>query len=125
MKLLLDTHVLLWWLDDHPKLGPNARHFIADRGNQVYISAASVWEASIKESKGLLRLSDDFDAKLASESFLALAITHQHGRQGAALPSVHKDPFDRLLVAQCILEGMTLVTQDKILAGYGIPVIDS
>ena len=125
MKLLLDTHILLWWLDDHQKLGPSARGFIADRGNQVYFSAASVWEASIKQSKGLLRLSEDFDAKLTSEPFLPLAITHHHGRKGAGLPSIHKDPFDRLLVAQCILEGMTLITQDKILAGYGIPVIES
>jgi len=123
MKLLLDTHVLLWWLDDHPRLGIDARCAITDRQNQVYFSAASVWEASIKEAKGLLRLSEDFDAKLASEPMLPKDITHRHGRKAAALPFLHKDPFDRLLVAQCLLDGMTLVTQDRMLAGYGIPLL--
>jgi PIN domain nuclease of toxin-antitoxin system len=125
MKLLLDTHVLLWWLDDHPKLGEPARRYIADRGHQVYFSAASVWEASIKASKGLLRLSEDFDAKLACEPFLPLAVTHHHGRKGAGLPQIHKDPFDRVLVAQCQLERMTLVTQDTKLADYGILIIQA
>jgi PIN domain nuclease of toxin-antitoxin system len=125
VKLLLDTHVLLWWLDDCPRLGLTARRAIADRGHHVYVSAASVWEASIKESKGLLRLSENFDSKLASEPFLPLPVTHQHARKGARLPVLHKDPFDRLLVAQCQLEHMTLVTQDKMLADYNIPVIES
>ena len=123
MKLLLDTHVLLWWLDDHPRLGPDARRAIADRQNQVYFSAASVWEASIKQAKGLLRLSEDFDAKLAAEPMLPRDITHLHARKAAALTFLHKDPFDRLLVAQCLLDGMTLVTQDRMLAGYGIPLL--
>lgn len=125
MRILLDTHILLWWLDDHPKLGQNARRVIADRQHQAYFSAASVWEASIKESKGLLRLSEDFDAKLAAEPFIPLSITHHHGRKAATLAPLHKDPFDRLLVAQCFLEGMTLVTQDKTLAGYGIMLIEA
>ena len=110
-------------MDDHPRLGRDARHAIADRRNQVYFSAASVWEASIKEAEGLLRLSEDFDAKLASEPMLPKDVTHQHARKAAALPFLHKDPFDRLLVAQCLLDGMTLVTQDRILAEYGIPLL--
>jgi PIN domain nuclease of toxin-antitoxin system len=125
MKLLLDTHVLLWWLEDHPRLGPVARRHIADRQHQVYFSAASVWEVGLKESKGLLKLSQDFDAKLAAEPLVPLAVTHHHGRRGALLPPVHKDPFDRVLVAQCILEGMSLVTQDRLLAEYGIPLIEA
>ena len=125
MKLLLDTHVLLWWLDDHPKLGLVARQHIADRQHQVYYSAASACEASIKESKGLLRLTEDFDAKLGAEPLLPLAVTHYHGRKVAMLPFHHKDPFDRLLVAQALLEHMTLVTQDKRLADYGIPIIEA
>jgi PIN domain nuclease of toxin-antitoxin system len=123
MKLLLDTHILLWWLDDHPRLGTSAREHIADRRNAVYFSAASIWEASIKEAKGLLKLSNDFDSRLSSESFLPLPVTHHHGRKGGILPPIHKDPFDRLLVAQCLLEGMTLITGDALLADYGIPVI--
>jgi PIN domain nuclease of toxin-antitoxin system len=124
VKLLLDTHALLWWLEDHPSLGAAARASIADRANQVYFSAASVWEAGIKEAKGQLRLSDDFDAKLAAEPLLHLA-TYQHGRAAAALPPHHEDPFDRLLVAQCLLEGMTLVTGDPLLEKYGIPVLEA
>ena len=123
MRLLLDTHVLLWWLDDHPRLSQKARRPIADPKNQVYVSAASVWEASIKEAKGLLRLSDDFDAKLAAEPFLPLAVTCAHARNAGSLPLLHKDPFDRMLVAQCLLESMTLVTQDTLLARYGIPLV--
>jgi len=125
MKLLLDTHVLLWWLDDHPRLSATARAYIADRQHQVYVSAASVWEASIKESKGLLRLSDSFDAKLAAEPFLTLAMTYRHARTAGTLPPIHKDPFDRMLIAQCQLEGMTLVTNDKALAAYGAPIIEA
>jgi PIN domain nuclease of toxin-antitoxin system len=125
MRLLLDTHVLLWWLDDHPKLGDIARASIADRSNQVFFSAASVWEAGIKEAKGQLRLSDDFDAKLAAEPLLHLAVTYRHCRSAAALSPHHKDPFDRLLVAQCLLDGMTLVTGDPMLVNYGIPVVEA
>jgi PIN domain nuclease of toxin-antitoxin system len=125
MRLLLDTHALLWWLDDHPRLGAEARRLIGDRGNDVYFSAASVWEAGIKAAKGLLRLSADFDAKLAAEALIPKPITHHHARTAAALPSLHKDPFDRLLVAQCQIEGLTLVTQDSVLAGYGIPLIEA
>ncbi len=72
-----------------------------------------------------MRLGKDFDGKLAAEPLLHLAITHQHGRKAAQLPVHHKDPFDRLLVAQCLLEGMTLVTNDPMLAKYGIPVLEA
>jgi PIN domain nuclease of toxin-antitoxin system len=71
----------------------------------------------------LLRLSEDFDAKLAAEPMLPRHVTHQHGRKAATLPFLHKDPFDRLLIAQCLLDGMTLVTQDRMLAGYSIPLL--
>ena len=123
MKLLLDTHALLWWLNDDPQLRAGAREHIADRRRQVYVSAASIWEASIKEAKGLLRLSPDFDEKLAVEPMLPLPITHDHARRVGQLPPIHKDPFDRLLVAQCLAESMTLVTQDGLLGEYGIALI--
>lgn len=123
MKLLLDTHVLLWWLDDHPRLGSLARQHIADRNHQVYFSAASIWEASIKEAKGKLKISPDFDEKLAGEPLIALPVSHYHARRSALLPPIHKDPFDRLLVAQCLIEGMTLVTEDDKLTQYDVPVI--
>ena len=83
MKLLLDTHALLWWLDDDPRLRADAREHIADRRHLVYVSAASIWEASIKEAKGLLRLSPDFDEKLAAEPLQPLSITHHHGAGSA------------------------------------------
>lgn len=123
MKLLLDTHVLLWWMDDHPRLSLTARDYIADRHQKVYVSAATIWEAAIKEAKGLLKLSNEFDTKLAAEPFLPLPITHQHARKSGALPPIHKDPFDRLLVGQCLHEGMTLVTKDDLLSRYGISVL--
>ncbi len=80
---------------------------------------------AFKRTKGLLRLSDDFDAKRAAEPLLTLAIAYHHGRQGARLPPIHKHPFDRILIAQCQLENMALVTQDKMLADYNIPIIEA
>jgi len=120
VKLLLDSQALLWWLEDNPRLGAEARRPIADRGNAVHYSAATVWELSVKEAKGKLRLGPDFDTRLVRESIIPLDITHRHARTAAALPMIHRDPFDRLLVAQCLVEGMTLVTSDSVLGGYGI-----
>ena len=120
MKLLLDSHVLLWWLEDNPMLGAEARRQIAHRGNAVHYSAATVWELGVKEAKGKLRLGPDFDTKLMRESIIPLDVTPRHARTAAALPMIHRDPFDRMLVAQCLVEGLTFVTSDGVLAEYGI-----
>ena len=118
MRVLLDTHLLLWALADPARLQAEARRLI-DHAD-VYVSAASVWEISIKA--GLGKLSADpgeVVAALEPAGFLPLPITVQHAARVASLPLVHRDPFDRLLVAQALVEPMRLLTTDAVLAGYG------
>jgi PIN domain nuclease of toxin-antitoxin system len=127
MKLLVDTHVLFWWLSDRTKLSPVALLTIADRSNEVYVSVASAWELAIKV--GLNKWPDakhvieNFDAELAAENFLLLPITVTHARAAGFLQTTHKDPFDRLLVAQALAKGLILITSDAKLVGIGAPVI--
>lgn len=123
MRLLLDTHALLWWLGDPPSLRAEARAAVADRSNQVYLSAASWWEAGVKQAAGKLRLPDDFEEAVLREAFVPLPLTARHMLQAARLPALHGDPFDRMLVAQCLAEGLALVTRDQLLAGYGIELV--
>ena len=124
-RLLLDTHVLLWWLTDDPGLGPHTRELVADRRNEVYVSAASTWEISIKRQKGLLEAPDNMDAFVEDEGFLKLDISLFHGDQAGSLPDIHRDPFDRMLIAQAQAEGLELVTHDAMIRKYGIKVIDA
>ena len=125
MRCLLDTNAWLWWLNDHSRLNDNARAVITNPDNQIYVSAVNVWEVSVKEAKGFLDLGEDFDQELASQSFLPLSITYHHARKAAYLPPLHKDPFDRLLVAQSMIESLTLITSDRLLQRYGISVIEA
>lgn len=112
MRLLLDTHVLLWWLADDPRLAATARAAIASPEDEVRVSAASIWEMVIKQALGKLQLPDGFAEVLASEDLLPLPVTAAHALAVGRLPLLHHDPFDRLLVAQCQVEGLTLVTAD-------------
>ena len=123
MKLLLDTHVLLWWLDDNRTLAEGARKQIADGSNQVLISAASIWEIIIKRSLNKLVLPGDFCKQL--DPFQNLDVTHAHAFAVGDLPAHHKDPFDRLLIAQCIVEGLVLVTRDTNIKRYDVPILDA
>ncbi len=125
MNLLLDTHVLLWWMDDHPALSKKARTAIADTGNVVFVSAAAVWEIRIKEALGKLEIPNDFRRVLAKEPFEMLSITIEHAHAIANLPAHHTDPFDRMLVAQARTEGLVLVTRDVHLKKYGVQVIQA
>ena len=123
IRLLLDSHVFLW-LDHDPTLVPiYQRDAIADRGNDVFISAATAWELGIKQSKGKLNLSKSVVELRAQFGFKELAITFAHATYAAGLPPVHKDPFDRMLVAQAIVEGLVLVTADRRLAEYGVAIL--
>lgn len=121
--LLLDTHVVLWWLDDPQQIAPTAREAIADGLNDVFVSAASAWEVAIKSALGKLHAPDDLEAALAEAGFTALPITVRHALGVRELPDVHQDPFDRILVAQARAEGFTLVTRDPRLGQYGVGVL--
>jgi PIN domain nuclease of toxin-antitoxin system len=123
MNLLLDTHALLWWLDDSPTLSTEARAAIGDGNNVVYVSAASAWEISIKKALGKLDAPDNLEEALSANAFQALAISVAHALAVGALPSHHGDPFDRMLVAQARLEGLTLVTRDENTIKYGVGVL--
>ena len=123
MRLLLDTHVLLWWLADDAQLGADARAAIGDGESHVAVSAASAWEIAIKQRLGKLRAPDDLAAQLARHRFVPLAVTVPHARRAGALPPVHDDPFDRMLVAQAELEGLIVVTRDAAIGRYGVPTL--
>ncbi len=119
--LLLDTHVLLWWLADEG-LTAEARSLVAEAEVAV-VSAASVWEAGIKTRLGKLRLDGPLAPVLEPGGFVPLAVTPEHADLAASLPLIHRDPFDRMLVAQARLEGLTLVTRDTAITAYDVATI--
>lgn len=123
MRLLLDTHVLLWWLQDGSRLTAGAREAISDSASLVHVSAASVWEAAIKVSVGKLRVVGDLAEAIPASGFIELPIAARHAWQAAALPRLHDDPFDRILVAQAKLEELTIVTHDRALRRYDVAVL--
>jgi len=123
MNLLLDTHILLWWLDDHALLPVNAREAIADPDNVIILSAAVILEIRIKQGIGKLEIAPNFYNVIKEQGFEMLAITSDHAYAVGDLPKHHRDPFDRILIAQAMLEGFTLVTHDAIFNKYPIPVL--
>jgi PIN domain nuclease of toxin-antitoxin system len=123
VRILLDTHFLLWWLADDPALGERARQVIASPDHLVCYSAASVWEIRIKQRIGKLELPDDFADSLAAQAFVPLAITTAHAHAIKDLPLHHRDPFDRMLVAQAQIERLTLLTRDEQLAKYEVATL--
>ncbi len=123
MNLLLDTHVLLWWLNDDPLLSKKSRVAIADGKNLVFVSAVSIWEIRIKEALKKLKIPSDFESVLSSQPFENLSITVEHAHAVKDLPDYHRDPFDRMLVAQAKIEGFTLATRDVYLKKYRIPIL--
>ena len=125
MNLLLDTHVLLWWLGDHPSLSPRAREVIEDGENLVFVSAATVWEIRIKQTLRKLAIPPDFKSVLESQPFLFLDITADHAHAVGELPLHHRDPFDRMLVAQAKTERLTLVTHDLRFKSYDVSLINT
>ena len=123
MNLLLDTHVLLWWLEDNPTLLKKAKKAIADGGNVVCVSTAVIWEIRIKQALGKLEIPDNFRTILEQQAFEMLPITADHAHLIGELPSHHRDPFDRMLIAQALFEGLTLVTRDSRFNRYKVPSI--
>ncbi len=122
MRLLIDTHVALWWQTDDRRLGREARRAIAT-ADIVWLSAASGWEASIKVARGRLRLDENFRILVAADGFTELPVSLAHTERLMALPPHHADPFDRMLVAQALVERATIVTHDRAIEPYGAPVI--
>jgi len=122
LKLLLDTHILLWWLDASPLLSKEAVSLIHEPENTIFISAVSLWEIWLKQSLGKLRLPANFLERLAAESFESLPLTAAHTARIGNLEWVHRDPFDRILIAQAQAENLLLLTADEVLAGYGASV---
>ncbi|MGE0394703.1 MAG: type II toxin-antitoxin system VapC family toxin [Vicinamibacterales bacterium] len=122
MRLLLDTHVLMWWFSDSRSLKAEARSAIAS-ADVVWVSAVSALEVSIKARLGKLHAEGPVEAMARRAGFDELAVTLRHADHVRLLPPYHEDPFDRLLVAQALVEGATLVTHDRQLARYDVPVI--
>ena len=126
MNLLLDTHVFLWAVDDNPNLSIAAREAIINGQNIVYVSAATAWEISIKRAIGKLKIPEtDYLDELRLHRFTPLSITTEHALAVENLPPIHKDPFDRMLVAQAQFEKLTLVTRDHRIAEYEVWVIET
>jgi len=124
MEALLDTHALLWWLSDDPALAKRARKIIAETGNVIYVSAASAWEIATKVRLGKLpafaELASDFTGQLDREGFRMLAISGDHAIRAGLLPGPHKDPFDRILIAQAQAENMPIISNEVLFDAYGV-----
>ena len=124
MRLLLDTHILLWWLTDDPLLPPRAAVLLADRHNQVFVSPMSVWEIVIKSQLSKLKADvDEVRTAVSHSGFQPLPFTLEHAAAVARLPQHHRDPFDRALLAQALLEPLNLLTHDESLDVYGEHVL--
>jgi PIN domain nuclease of toxin-antitoxin system len=124
VKLLLDSHAFLWWLAEDPKLSAKARKAVADPSSVVYISAATVWELAIKAFLGRLDLNGaDLVEEIGENDFIELPMTTRHSVVAATLPRHHDDPFDRMLIAQARIEGLTVVTRDPAFREYGIEIL--
>lgn len=126
-RLLLDTQALLWWRADDPSLGANARQLIENENNEVYVSAASAWDISVKKSIGKLKAPNDLsvDGTIDDGGFENLPVSFFHGERAGELPAIHRDPVDRMLIAQAQAEGLDIVSSDGVLSRYGVKVINA
>ena len=124
VSLLLDTHALLWWLDGDRRLSTQARALIGDEGNRVLVSAASAWEIATKvrigKLPGAVDVAEHFVEWVRQQDFELLSISAEHARQAGLMPGVHRDPFDRMLIAQAIVEKVPLVANEEMFDQYGV-----
>jgi PIN domain nuclease of toxin-antitoxin system len=124
VRLLLDTHALLWWLDGDRRLSPKARRAIANESNAILVSAASAWEITTKARLGKLPgaadVAADVAACVAAQGFLSLDITLLHAQRAGSLSGPHRDPFDRMLIAQSQIEDVALVTDDEAFDAFDV-----
>ena len=126
MRVLLDTHAFLWFVSGNSKLSRSARLIIENPGNELLLSAASIWELGIKSSLGRITFPcplDQYVAEKIKAGFVVLPITWKHAATVANLPLEHRDPFDRMLVAQAICEKISIITRDTKIANYGVNTI--
>jgi PIN domain nuclease of toxin-antitoxin system len=121
-RLLLDSHILLWWLGEHRRLSARARKTISE-AEFVYVSAISAWELAIKAAIGKLKAPDDLEAQMYASRFVPLPVTVAHAIAAGKLPRHHGDPFDRMLVAQASLESLTLLTSNSRLTAYDVQIM--
>jgi PIN domain nuclease of toxin-antitoxin system len=121
-RLLLDTHVVLWWLTDDPTLSDALKETI-DEEVDVFVSAVTVWEVAIKQQLGKITAPADLPETIRDSELRNLPVTSDHAVTAGRLPLLHRDPFDRMLVAQAVTEGLTLVTRDKALDAYDVPTV--
>jgi PIN domain nuclease of toxin-antitoxin system len=124
VRLLLDTHAFLWWLDGDPRLRAKTRRIIGDEENIVFVSAATAWEISTKarigKLPGALEVAADIAGSIARQRFTALDITVLHAQRAGRLPGVHRDPFDRMLAAQAQAEDLPIVSNDSVFDDYNV-----
>ena len=127
MRILLDTHVLLWWLAEPDRLNAKARRLLEDEGNEILLSSISVMEIVIKAGLGKLQLQEPpeelIDRVIAEQALVPLSIRHDHALRTASLPPVHADPFDRLLIAQSLVESVPLLTADSVFRSYEVDLV--
>jgi len=125
MNLLLDTHVLIWALENNPTLSVKAKNVITDGRNMVFVSSATVWEIGIKQAMGKLDVPGNLQEEIKLHRFTPLDISFQHATVASQLPALHKDPFDRMLIAQAITEKLTLVTRDRLIQQYDLNCLEA
>ena len=127
MKYLMDTHAFLWFVSDDNRLSSKAKSIIKNNNNEIYFSAASAWEISIKSKLGRMKLGEDLGSfiieQLTANSFGPLAITISHSLYTEKLPQIHKDPFDRMMISQSKVENMVLITGDKKIREYKVSTV--
>jgi PIN domain nuclease of toxin-antitoxin system len=127
VRALLDTHAFIWWANNDPALSNAARVVLANRTNEIFLSAATIWEMAIKAALGKLVLaqpvSSFVSSQIAQYQFLPLTITLDHAYQVETLPPYHNDPFDRLLIVQATLENLVILTRDPEFAQYGVSTL--
>jgi len=123
MDLLLDSHVFLWWDSNDRRLVASAREAIAHPDNRVFVRAATIWEVALKRALGKLDFSGVLSAAVEANGFDGLPIDAEHAERAASLPPHHRDPFDRMLIAQSLLGRYTIITHDRAFAPYGVPCL--
>jgi PIN domain nuclease of toxin-antitoxin system len=121
MALLLDTHVVLWWLEDDAKLGSATKDRL-DVDSEIFVSSATVWEVGIKQALGKLTAEGSLAEQVRDSGFAVLSISADHAIAASVLPLHHRDPFDRILIGQALVEGLTVMTSDRVFGAYDVPI---